>query len=66
MGSHTNHEPGQSTSLASTGTVPAASAPGTEQFFTVPSESGAYRLFLTIYDKNGGAATANVPFFVKP
>lgn len=66
MGSHTNHEPGQSTALARTGSVPSTSAPGIEQSFTVPTETGAYRLFITVLNANGGAATANVPFFVRP
>lgn len=65
MGGQTNHEPGQTTTLARSGSVPAASAPGTERSFIVPTEKGAYRLFVTVYDKSGGAATANVPFFVK-
>ena len=66
MGNHNNHEPGQHTSVAQTGSVPTASASNTEQAFTVPTESGAYRLFITVHDKSGGAATANIPFFVKP
>lgn len=33
--------------------------------FKAPSQPGPYRLFLTIRDGKGGAATANVPFFVK-
>jgi hypothetical protein len=65
LGSHTNHEPGQKTTLASTGIVPAALVPGKEQSFTVPTEIGAYRLFIIVLDKKGGAATANIPFFVK-
>ena len=66
MGNHNNHDPGQHTSVAETGMAPKASAPNTEQSFTVPTVTGAYRLFLTVHDKNGGAATANVPFFVRP
>jgi hypothetical protein len=31
----------------------------------VPSTPGAYRLFLTIRDGKGGAATANIPFMVQ-
>ncbi|MES2458968.1 MAG: glycoside hydrolase family 2 TIM barrel-domain containing protein, partial [Armatimonadota bacterium] len=65
MGNHNNHEPGQSASLSSTGIVPSASTPSTEQFFNTPTQTGAYRLFITVHDKNGGAATANIPFFVK-
>ena len=33
--------------------------------FTAPEEPGAYRLFLYVRNKNGGAATANFPFRVE-
>jgi hypothetical protein len=33
--------------------------------FKAPEKSGAYRLFLTVYDGNNNVATANAPFYVK-
>lgn len=33
--------------------------------FTVPGESGAYRLYVTVRDGKGNAACANLPFHVK-
>ncbi len=33
--------------------------------FSSPSQTGAYRLFIYVYDDNGNAAHANIPFFVK-
>jgi hypothetical protein len=33
--------------------------------FRAPQTPGAYRLFITVRDKNGKAATANLPFLVK-
>jgi len=33
--------------------------------FNAPNTNGAYRLFVYVYDKNGNAAHANIPFFVK-
>ena len=36
-----------------------------ECVFTSPQQPGAYRLFLTLRDGKGGAATANIPFKVK-
>jgi hypothetical protein len=65
MGNHNNHEPGQRAPLAGSGKAPPTSPPGKEQSFTAPTETGAYRLYITVHDKNGGAATANVPFLVK-
>lgn len=38
---------------------------GTELLFQTPQSAGAYRLFVWVRDGQGGAATANVPFFVK-
>jgi len=32
--------------------------------FQAPEEEGAYRLFLYCYDKKGGAAASNLPFYV--
>lgn len=40
-------------------------AKGMELAFRVPKASGAYRLFVTLYDGKGHAATANLPFYVK-
>lgn len=37
-----------------------------ECLFTTPAEPGPYRLFLTVRDGRGNAATANVPFHVAP
>jgi hypothetical protein len=34
--------------------------------FDAPNKSGAYRLFVVIYDNKGKACTANIPFFVDP
>ncbi len=33
--------------------------------FVTPSEPGAYRLFVFAFDDEGGAATANLPFYVR-
>ena len=33
--------------------------------FRAPNKEGAYRMFAYIYDGNGNAATANIPFFVR-
>jgi hypothetical protein len=38
---------------------------GAELAFQTPVREGAYRLFVTVRDGNGGAATANFPFFVR-
>jgi hypothetical protein len=40
-------------------------AQGSRLEFRAPSQEGAYRLFVTLHDGKGNAATANVPFFVK-
>lgn len=42
----------------------AVTAKGTEAAVTVPAGGGAYRLFAYVRDPGGGAAVANVPFFV--
>jgi hypothetical protein len=34
--------------------------------FTAPEKEDAYRAFVTIYDGNGNAGTANFPFYVRP
>ncbi len=39
-------------------------ANGTSLIFQTPQAEGAYRLFVWVRDGKGGAATANVPFFV--
>ena len=41
------------------------SAKGQRLRFRTPESEGAYRLFVTVLDGRGHAATANVPFFVK-
>lgn len=33
--------------------------------FRAPVKTGAYRMFVTIYDGNGNAATVNLPFYVR-
>lgn len=38
---------------------------GPRAVFKTPGESGAYRLFVTVRDGTGRAATANVPFYVR-
>lgn len=38
---------------------------GTLQFAAPPDE-GAYRVFVFVRDRHGNAATANIPFYVKP
>jgi hypothetical protein len=34
--------------------------------FTAPKLEGAYRVFVYVLDSQGNAATANIPFFVRP
>ena len=46
------------------GRIASPDAPETQ--FTTPEDSGAYRLFVYVYDGMGHAAHANVPFFVDP
>ena len=41
-----------------------ATADAAETTLTAPSEPGAYRLFINIYDGQGSAAHANIPFYV--
>jgi hypothetical protein len=41
-------------------------ARGLNATFQAPARAGAYRIFAYLYDGKGGAATANVPFAVKP
>ncbi|NEN22703.1 hypothetical protein G3O08_04185 [Cryomorpha ignava] len=36
-----------------------------ELLFVTPSREGPYRMFVYIYDGNGNAATANIPFYVQ-
>ena len=33
--------------------------------FETPSEKGAYRLFVNVFDGKGSAGSANIPFMVK-
>lgn len=33
--------------------------------FRIPNREGPYRMFVYVYDGNGNAATANIPFFVE-
>jgi len=37
-----------------------------ELTFSAPEQEGAYRVFVFVLDGQGNAATANVPFFVRP
>jgi hypothetical protein len=39
---------------------------GAEIALAAPEQEGAYRLFVFVFDGHGNAATANIPFFVKP
>ncbi len=41
-----------------------APSDGAEATVTAPSQSGAYRLFVYVYDGQGHAAHANIPFYV--
>jgi hypothetical protein len=58
-------EPGQVAPEAVAGVVPADSKGGNETL-TAPTVPGAYRVFVYVRDGRGGAATANLPFLVKP
>jgi hypothetical protein len=33
-------------------------------YFQAPEQEGPYRLFIYVYDKRGGGAHANIPFYV--
>lgn len=57
-------DPGQAPQPALQGIVPPESE-SSKRTFTAPATEGAYRLFVYVRDGQGGAATANVPFFVK-
>jgi hypothetical protein len=62
-----SHEPGQPAAPAlAAGTLPAG-APGLagSQSFSVPDVPGAYRIYVTVRDTHGGAAVANIPFYVQ-
>ena len=37
-----------------------------EIVFSAPAQEGAYRVFVFALDGQGNAATANIPFFVRP
>jgi hypothetical protein len=67
-GDYDNHDPGQKAGEAVRGVVPPPGAfvPGGTVPFTAPSKPGPYRLFITLRDAHGGAATANLPFLVRP
>jgi hypothetical protein len=41
-------------------------AAGREVTFAAPEKEGAYRVFVFVLDGRGNAATANIPFFVRP
>lgn len=45
--------------------VPLLAADAGHIRFHAPRQPGAYRLFITVRDENGKAATANLPFLVK-
>ena len=38
---------------------------GNKAIFKAPKKEGAYRLFVTVTDKEGKVAYANIPFYVK-
>jgi hypothetical protein len=56
---------GETEPLPETVGVEVLSAGTSSVRFRAPSTPGAYRLFITARDKNGKAATANLPFLVK-
>ncbi len=41
-------------------------AGGHQLIFTAPGMPWPYRVFFYVFDSQGNAATANIPFFVKP
>lgn len=45
--------------------VPVLHADAASVRFLAPREPGAYRLFITLHDRRGKAATANLPFLVR-
>jgi hypothetical protein len=57
-------DPGQAAPATLASLVPPL-GPSGDITFTAPSQPGAYRLYVYIRDGKGGAATANVPFYVK-
>ncbi|MEO0777427.1 MAG: glycoside hydrolase family 2 TIM barrel-domain containing protein [Bacteroidota bacterium] len=44
--------------------MPRAGSGGGTLNFKAPKNTGAYRMFVYVYDGNGNAATANIPFYV--
>ena len=56
---------GDAESIPSTHPEAILHAEGSAVSFRAPQQPGAYRLFVTVHDGQGGVATANVPFYVK-